>query len=156
MQAVVRPASTAPWVARKPAPPAPTTTTSNVWSTKLYVRVELMLFLDKDADLSARRRRWRARRRRKEIVQSQRDHFGRFFVNVVFGDDLHSDSHMSRSAKDELQRRDRHQRIAEIAAHRRMINARQCDDGGNKQQRKGRIGCIRQPSDQEIPGAGFR
>src|SRR6185437_4842572 len=46
MQAVVRPASTAPWVARKPAPPAPTTTTSNVWSTKSYVRAELMLSPD--------------------------------------------------------------------------------------------------------------
>src|SRR5260370_39545342 len=46
MQAVVKPASTAPWVARKPAPPAPTTTTSNVWSMNLYARVELMLFLD--------------------------------------------------------------------------------------------------------------
>src|ERR1039458_8100242 len=58
MQAVVKPASTGPCVARKPAPPAPTTTTSNVWSMNLYssARVEFMLFLDwlgLDADLHA-------------------------------------------------------------------------------------------------------
>jgi hypothetical protein len=35
MQAVRRPAWEAPTAARKPAPPAPTTTTSNVWSMKL-------------------------------------------------------------------------------------------------------------------------
>src|ERR1019366_316502 len=56
MQAVVKPPSTAPCVARKPAPPAPTTTTSNVWSMNLYAsaRVEFILFLDwlgLDADL---------------------------------------------------------------------------------------------------------
>ena len=32
-QAVLKPASAAPMAARKPAPPAPTTTTSYVWST---------------------------------------------------------------------------------------------------------------------------
>src|SRR5664279_2565543 len=56
MQAVVKPPSTAPCVARKPAPPAPTTTTSNVWSMNLYAsaRVEFIVFLDTlglDADL---------------------------------------------------------------------------------------------------------
>src|SRR5664280_3424351 len=45
-----------PCVARKPAPPAPTTTTSNIWSMNLYAsaRVEFMLFPDwlgLDADL---------------------------------------------------------------------------------------------------------
>jgi hypothetical protein len=55
MQAVAKPASTAPWVARKPAPPAPTTTTSNIWSMNLYAGVELTLSLDAlglDADNS--------------------------------------------------------------------------------------------------------
>jgi hypothetical protein len=33
MQAVRRPACEQPTVARRPAPPAPTTTTSKVWST---------------------------------------------------------------------------------------------------------------------------
>ena len=56
MQAVVKPASTAPCVARKPAPPAPTTTTSKVWSMNLYAaaRGEFMLlpdWLGLDADL---------------------------------------------------------------------------------------------------------
>src|SRR5471030_2616997 len=48
MQAVVKPASTTPCVARKPAPPAPTTTTSNVWSMNLYASagVEFIVFLD--------------------------------------------------------------------------------------------------------------
>ncbi len=34
MQAVRRPCSAMPSVARRPAPPAPTTTTSNLWSMK--------------------------------------------------------------------------------------------------------------------------
>ena len=87
----------------------------------------------------------------KEIV----DHFGRFFVNVVFEGDLRSDSHMPRSGKDEQQRRDRHQRIAAIAADRHIISARQWDDGGNKHQHKGHIGRRSQLPDPEIPGAGF-
>src|SRR5580693_9454283 len=40
-QAVDRPASAKPKVARKPAPPAPTTTTSYVWSINLYSLITL-------------------------------------------------------------------------------------------------------------------
>ena len=36
MQAVFRPAWAQPSAARRPEPPAPTTTTSNLWSMKLY------------------------------------------------------------------------------------------------------------------------
>src|SRR5271169_6827589 len=131
MQAVVRPASTAPWVARKPAPPAPTTTTSNVWSMKLYSRCEPMLFLDElrlDADLQNGVDAGDCDDCRKEIIQRQRDHFGPFVVNVVFEDDLHPDSHMPCSGKDEQQHRDRHQWIAEIAADSRIISTRQRDE----------------------------
>src|ERR1700690_2974302 len=56
MHAVDKPAFTAPCVARQPAPPAPTTTTSNVWSMNSYASapVKFILFLDPpglDADL---------------------------------------------------------------------------------------------------------
>src|SRR5258708_7039657 len=108
MQAVVKPASTAPWVARKPAPPAPTTTTSNVWSMKLYARVELMLFLDGlrlDADRSKRRRRRRLPRLQKRNCSKPTTPFGSLVVNVVFEDDMRSDSHMPCSGKDEQQHR---------------------------------------------------
>src|SRR5664280_1937668 len=88
MQAVVKPASTAPCVARKPAPPAPTTTTSNVWSMNLYAYacVELMLFLDwlgLDADLLHGVDAGDCDGCRKEIVQSCRDYFVPFVVDVV-------------------------------------------------------------------------
>src|SRR5450755_3057381 len=88
MQAVVKPASTAPWVARKPAPPAPTTTTSNVWSMNLYPSacVELMLFLDwleLDSDLQHGIDTGDCDGCRKENVQSYRDYFVPFVVDVV-------------------------------------------------------------------------
>src|SRR5665811_2311743 len=88
MQAVVKPASTAPCVARKPAPPAPTTTTSNVWSMNLYpcACVELMLFLDwlgLDTDLQHGIDIGDCDGCRKEIVQSYRDYFVPFVVDVV-------------------------------------------------------------------------
>src|SRR5256885_6317374 len=49
MQAVLRPASAQPTTARRPEPPAPTTTTSNVWSSIGYALpltfgVSLLLF----------------------------------------------------------------------------------------------------------------
>src|SRR5664280_17901 len=131
MQAVVKPASTAPWVARKPAPPAPTTTTSNVWSMNVYAVVELILFLDwlgLDADLQHGIDANDGDDGRKEIIQSQRDHFGPLVVNVVFEDDLHPDSHMPCSGKNEQQHWDCHQGIAEIAADSRVFSARQRDE----------------------------
>src|SRR5260370_37852700 len=97
IQAVVKPASTDPWVARKPAPPAPTTTTSNVWSMNLYVGVEFMLpleWLRLDADLQHGVDAGDCDDCRKETIQRQRDDFRHLFVNVVFEDDLHPDSHM--------------------------------------------------------------
>src|SRR5882757_9312888 len=41
MQAVLRPCAAHSSVARRPAPPAPTTTTSNVWSMMVYPAVIL-------------------------------------------------------------------------------------------------------------------
>src|SRR5665213_1177161 len=158
MQAVVKPASTAPWVARKPAPPAPTTTTSNVWSMNPYARVELMLFLGGlglDADFQNGVDAGDCDNCRKEIVQRQQDHFGPLFVNVVFENDLHPDAHMPCSGQDEQQHRDRHQWIAEIAADRRVISARQRDDECDKQQRQRHVCCGRQSLNPEIPGTGF-
>src|ERR1039457_3032962 len=88
MQAVGKPAATAPCAARKPAPPAPTTTTSNVWSMNLYAsaRVEFMLFPDwlgLDADLQHCVDTSDCDGCQKETVQSYRDHFVPYVLDVV-------------------------------------------------------------------------
>ena len=49
-QATLKPASAKPNAARRPAPPAPTTTASNEWSTIVYAgRVANVLFLSNEA-----------------------------------------------------------------------------------------------------------
>src|SRR5674476_1608097 len=159
MQAVVKPASTAPWVARKPAPPAPTTTTSNVWSMNVYAVVELMLFLDwlgLDADLQHGIDAGDCDRCRKEIVHNERDDLGTRLMHVVLQNDLHPDSHMPCPGKDEQQHWDCRQGIAEIAADSRVVSARQRDEQRDQKKRERHVCSSRQPLDPEILSAGFR
>src|ERR1043166_6448905 len=112
MQAVLRPASEQPSVARRPAPPAPTTTTSKVWSMKGYVRPFTLgaaigppvpfreppsaIAQCSGGDLQHGDYSGRADRHREESVGDRRQDLHALAVHVILDDLLHADPHVDR------------------------------------------------------------
>src|SRR6476646_4490872 len=117
MHAVLRPASLQPSVASSPAPPAPTTTTSKVWSMNGYVRLLTFgaaigpplpfgeppsaIAQCSGGDLQHGNYSDRADRHREARVCDRRQDLHLLAVHVIFDDFLHADPHVDRRHRHE-------------------------------------------------------
>src|SRR5690606_24998265 len=119
-QAVFRPASAAPSAARRPEPPAPTTTTSKVWSMKGYSRPltpgtdmpsplvsPFFAMSASEVELEYGERGRQADDRAEDGVQHDQQDLVRLAVDVVLDDHLHAEPHVRHHRKDGEQQQDR-------------------------------------------------
>src|SRR5437764_3589364 len=166
-QAVWSPARLQPTTARSPAPPAPTTTTSYVWSSIGYARPftlvvaalpplpsPLAIELHSERDFQNREGRGQPDRDREERIDDQQHEFRKLAVCVILDDDLHADLHVIDGREDEEQHQDRDPGRAENLHRGRVIAANQRDHEHDEEDRQRHARERREALMPEMPRAG--